>query len=50
MEGAIVVFYLFKTFTHLCAEDYTLGSIVFPALGWYGMFKIGTIVVTFLSV
>lgn len=45
MEGAIMVFYIFRLLLLLWGDSYEVGSTLLPALACYGFFKIGTIVV-----
>jgi hypothetical protein len=44
LEGAVIVFYIFRVLLLLSADSYEIGSTLLPALTCYGLFKIGTMV------
>lgn len=45
IEGAIMVFYIFRLLLLLWGDSYEVGSTLLPALTCYGLFKIGTMMV-----
>ncbi len=49
MEGAVIVFYIFRVLLIICANSYEVGSTLLPAMVSYGLFKIGTMVAAVLS-